>query len=182
MPRGAGKCVKTSRKDTGWQVLQKSINEKEKISECRQGGMSVVEFYSKLRGFWSELDNHVKAPHCSCNGCNCGGCKCNIRPRTIAMFEAEKSYQFPLGLNDDLYSQVRGQILGMEPSPSLEKIFNIVIQEGQDKKLMVGHNDRVEIVGAFTVTKRAKQPTYKHCGKYGHDEAGCFELIGYLNC
>lgn len=79
---------------------------KASICECRQGGMSFVEFYSKLRGLWSELDNHVKIPQCSCNGCTCKGCKCNIGSRIVAMFEAEKSYQFLLGLNDDLYSQI----------------------------------------------------------------------------
>ena len=51
---------------------------KAKISECRQGGMSVVEFHSKLRGLWSELDNHVKIPRCTCNGCTCKGCKCDV--------------------------------------------------------------------------------------------------------
>ena len=59
----------------------------------------MIEFYSKQRGFWSEPDNHVKVPHCSCNGCKCGGCKCNVRIRTVATFEAEKSYRFLLGLD-----------------------------------------------------------------------------------
>ena len=80
---------------------------KASISECRQGAISVVEFYSKLRGLWSKLDNHVKIPKCSYNGCTCQGCRCNVGPRIVAMFEVEKSYQFLLGLNDDLYSQIR---------------------------------------------------------------------------
>lgn len=33
------------------------------------------------------------------------------------IFEAEKSYQFLLGLNDDLYSEIRGQILATKPFP-----------------------------------------------------------------
>ena len=102
---------------------------KASISECRQGCMSIVEFYSKLRGLWSELDNHVQIPRCTYAGCTCKDCECNVRKRIVDMFEAEKSYQFLLGLNDDLYSQIRGQILATEPLPSLEKIFNIVSQE-----------------------------------------------------
>jgi len=71
------------------------------------------------------------------------------------MFDADKSYQFLLSLNDDLYSQIRDQILAMEPLPSLEKIFNIVTQEEQHKKLMVGRNDCTE--SAFTVNQQQQQ-------------------------
>ena len=70
--------------------------------------MSVVEFYSKLRGFWGEIDNHVKIPQCSCNVCTCKGYECNVGPRIVTMFEAKKSYEFLVGLNDGLYSQIRG--------------------------------------------------------------------------
>jgi len=47
------------------------------------------------------------------------------------MFEVKKSYQFLLGLNDDLYSKKWGQIIFVEPLHSLEKIFNIITQEEQ---------------------------------------------------
>ena len=67
------------------------------------------------------------------------------------MFEVDKSYPFLLGLNDDLYSHIRGQILATEPLPSLEKIFNIVTQEEQHKKLMVRREDRTKSVAAFNV-------------------------------
>ena len=51
----------------------------------------------------------------------------------MQMFEAEKSYQFLLGLNDDLYSHIQGQILAAELLPSLEKSINIITQEEQHK-------------------------------------------------
>ena len=39
-------------------------------------------------------------------------------------------------------------------------------------------------MGAFVVTGKVGQTAgnkdiCKHCGKYGHEEAGCYELIGY---
>jgi len=102
---------------------------KANISKYRQGGMSIVGFYSKLRGLSSELDNHVKIPQCMCGGCACKGSKCNIASTIVVMVEANKAYQFLLGLNDDLYSQIRGQIQALEPLPSLEKIFNIVTHD-----------------------------------------------------
>ena len=72
------------------------------------------------------------------------------------MLDAEKSYQLLLELNNDLYSQIRDQILVMEPLPSLEKIFNIVTQEEQHKKLMVGQDDRTETAVAFAMSYGSK--------------------------
>jgi len=59
----------------------------------------VVEFYSKLRGFWSELSNHIRIQHYTCKEF-----KRDVASRIVAMFEEEKSYQFLMGLNDYLYS------------------------------------------------------------------------------
>ena len=66
------------------------------IAECRQEGMTVVEFYSKLRGLLSELDNHLKVPTCTCNECTCKGCECSMASRIRHMVEAENLLNFLL--------------------------------------------------------------------------------------
>jgi len=137
---------------------------KAKLAKCRQGGMTVVEFYSKLRGIWSEPDNHIKIPTCRCKGC-----ECNVSSKIMETYNVEKSYQFLRGLNDDLYSHIRGQILAVEPLPSLEKIFNIISQDEQHKRLMVGRDDRSENATAYAVNHAGKhkglsdRATCKHC-------------------
>ena len=99
------------------------------------------------------------------------------------MFEEEKSYQFLMGLNDDLYSQT--QILGSNPLLTLEKIFNIVTQEQQHKRLMVGQDERIEIAVVFAISYGERIPASsergicKHCGLLEHEEANCFEIIRY---
>jgi len=101
------------------------------------------------------------------------------------MFEVEKSSQCSLGLDDDLYSQIRGQILAMEPLPSLQKIFNILTQEEQHKKLTIGRDDQMEAAIAYTVSHSSKlrvlteKCACKHCGCYGHEGSNCYEIIGY---
>lgn len=112
------------RKRYGVASAPKICQLKTSIAKCRQGGLEVVEFYSKLRGLWSELSNHIRIPHCTCKGC-----KCDVASKIVAMFEEEKSYQLLMGLNDDLYSQTCNHILASEPLPPLEKIFNIMNQE-----------------------------------------------------
>jgi len=50
---------------------------------------------------------------------------------------------------------------------------------------MKGREDRTQSVAAFTITHGEKaQPSpkkgaCKHCGRFGHDESSCFEIIGY---
>ena len=94
------------------------------IADCKQGSIEVGEFYWKLTNLWNELNNHAKVPKCSCKGCKCGASE-----QIVAMYEEDKTHQFLMGLNDDLYSQVRGKILAYDPLPPLDKIVNIVLQE-----------------------------------------------------
>ena len=90
-----------------------------------------------------------------------------------------------MGLNDALYSQTRRQIFATEPLPPLEKIFNIVTQEEQHRRLMVDRDERTETAAAFAVShgERAQasieRGMCKQCGRFGHEEANCFEIIGY---
>ena len=50
----------------------KILQLKTKLAECKQGGTEVVEFYSKLMELWSELENQVCFPQCTCGKCECG--------------------------------------------------------------------------------------------------------------
>lgn len=64
---------------------------------------------------WEELSNY--SVNCTCGKCTCGGAK-----------DAEHTMSFLMGLNES-FSQIRGQILLMDPIPSLNKIFSLIIQE-----------------------------------------------------
>lgn len=44
---------------------------KASIAGRKQGGADIVEFYSRLIGLWSELENYQKIPMCTCSGCKC---------------------------------------------------------------------------------------------------------------
>ena len=150
------------------------------LANCKQGGMSVVEFYSKVMSLWSKLEGQIRHPQCTYKKCECdsGG-------QVTKLFEEEITHQFLLGLNDETYSNIRSQILAQEPLPSLDKIFNMVSQEENHKSLMFGREDKGENAAAFAVKTTGKnaqlteKTTCRHCGRIGHEEARCFELIGY---
>jgi len=46
-------------------------------------------------------------------------------------------YEEDMGLNDDLYSTLRSQILALDLQPPLDKIFNMTQQEENHKKVMM---------------------------------------------
>lgn len=108
-----------------------------------------------------------------------------LKAKIGQMFEAEKSYQFLLGLNYDLYSEIHRQILAMEPLPSVEKIFNIVTQEEKHKKLMLGRDDRSETPVAYAVSQGGQtlgssdRGACKHCRRFRHNESSCYQIIGH---
>jgi len=67
------------------------------------------------------------------------------------MYEEDKSHQFLMGLNDEEFSQIRSQIPIQEPLPNLDRIFNMVMQEENHKKLMTQHESKSETMAAFVV-------------------------------
>jgi len=68
---------------------------------------------------------------------------------------------------------------------SLKKIFNIVTQEEQHKKFMVGRDDQTKSTTALVVRHGNKNQvtrekvTCKHYRCVGHEESSCYEIIRY---
>ena len=113
-------------------LLQTHRNFTNDLASCKQGGLEVVEFYSKLMGLWSELESVVKLSHCTCSKC-----ECEVENKVVKMVEEERTHQFLMGLNDDSYLGARSQILARDPLPSLDTIFNIIQQEENHKRIMM---------------------------------------------
>jgi len=142
------------------------------IASCKQGTLTVVEFFSKLMRLWNELENCVKRPVC----------KCEAAEQYVKMIKSDKVHQFLMGLHDKLYSNVRSQILALDPLQSLDKIFSMVQQEENHKRVMKEQDQKTDIAAAFAVTYLGRgidRISCKHCGKLGHEESNCFELVGY---
>jgi len=41
------------------------------LAECRQKGMSIANYYGKLKQLWNALANYDHPPTCKCRGCTC---------------------------------------------------------------------------------------------------------------
>ena len=98
------------------------------------------------------------------------------------MYEEDRAHQFLMGLNDDLYSTLQSQILALDPLPPLDKIFNMTQQEESHKKIMMARDTQSETAMAFAAREQpgmVEKQGCKICGRYGHEEAVCYEVIGY---
>ena len=102
------------------------------------------------------------------------------------MTKQDRVHQFVMGLDNDAFSNVQSQIPALNPLPPLEKIFNMVQQEENHKRVMSERDHKHENASAFAVTHYNKGGKYdgdpvscKHCGKVGHEETNYFELVGY---
>ncbi|KAI3440559.1 NmrA domain-containing protein [Psidium guajava] len=162
---------------------------KSDICLLKQEGKSVREYYGKLKQLWDELEFYVDKPGCSCGANN----------RFMAQREIEKIFQFLMGLTSE-FNMVRSNILSIEPMPSLNKVYQMVVHE-ERQKIVVRSQESEQEAMAFLVkggapistgsaTKQQKsdakpqlmsdtKPVCDHCGKIGHLRSNCWALNGY---
>ncbi|KAK2421305.1 hypothetical protein QL285_031950 [Trifolium repens] len=95
----------------------------QEIFSLRQESRSVTEFFSALKILWEELELYTPIPTCTCH-IQCG---CQAMRSARANHNLMHVIRFLTGLNDQ-FDVVKSQILLMEPLPSLNKIFSMVIQ------------------------------------------------------
>jgi len=150
---------------------------KANLANCKQGNLSTGDFYSKLINLWTEFTNLVKVPVCTCKKCDCG-----VVRKIMAMYEEDKAHQFLKGLNGEIYSSIRIQILSLDPLPPLHQIFNMIQQEEHHRHVMATRDNRKETAMAFAIkghTGMVEKTSCQICGHYGHEEMACYKVIGY---
>ena len=163
------------------------------ISTVMQGDSTVTSFFTDLQASWDQLLNLRPLPSCSCGKCTCG-----VNEKIFRIHHQDSIMQFLNGLND-CYSQVKTQILMMEPVPSVDKTFSLVIQEERQKSSNFHATPSVESTalavknqafnqGLFHPGNNGKnfkgnggkgRPMCSYCGKVGHIKEKCFKLVGF---
>ncbi|XP_039145764.1 uncharacterized protein LOC120283005 [Dioscorea cayenensis subsp. rotundata] len=160
---------------------------KTKITNTKQGTLSVTEYYNLMNGLWLELDNYQNLTM-----------KCNDDTQTLLkLLEEERIFQFLAGLNIE-FDQVRVQQLGKEETPSLEEVYSAIKAEENRRTVML--ETQPAIGSAMISTKpnhsrghtprqtEGKPEVYKssnrdglwcnYCKKARHTKDTCFKLHG----
>ncbi|KAL5834193.1 hypothetical protein ACOSQ4_013690 [Xanthoceras sorbifolium] len=157
---------------------------KTSIAKCEQPrSMSVTTYYGKLNVLWEELFKHE--PLISCNCCS----SCTAASLHQARREQGKLHDFLMGLNTDLYAQLRTNILSQDPLPSLDRAYQLVIQDERMRLTKAVTDDKPAEVLGFTIRTGAgrgrgntERPVCSHCKKTGHESSTCWSLVACPHC
>ena len=107
----------------------KVFNIQKQIAELHQGEQSFTDYFTQLKVWWDQVQNLSPFPQCTC-----GKCVCNINQRLSNLQAKESTMKFLMGVND-AFSQVRTQILLMDPLPSINKAHSLSIQEEMQRSV-----------------------------------------------
>ena len=114
----------------------KVFNIQKQIAKIHQGEQSITDYFTQLKLLWDQLQNYSPFPLCTC-----GKCVCGINQRLADLQAKESIMKFLMGLNES-FSQVKTQILLMDPLPSINKAYSLFIQEEMQRS--VGNSLRVK--------------------------------------
>ncbi|RVW44988.1 Retrovirus-related Pol polyprotein from transposon RE2 [Vitis vinifera] len=143
------------------------------IAYHRQEQLSISVYYTKLKSLWNELASYNDAS-------------------SKAQQDKKRLMQFLMGLNES-YSAIRGQILLMNPLPSVRQAYSSVWQEEKQRLLSATHT-AVESNSSVAMAVRSNQmknnsagnarifqrrPQCTYCGEMGHFVEKCYQLHEY---
>ena len=89
------------------------------ISDLYQRSDSVAVYYTKLKHLWDEINDMSDVPICTCPE------TCPSVKKTQALNQRRKLMQFLMHLNDE-YEAIRGQILLLDPLPTVNKAYSMI--------------------------------------------------------
>ena len=149
-----------------------------KMSLISQENRSVSVYFTKLKRLWDELGSVEPLPTCTCGA-----------SRDIAeITNRNRLMQFLMGLNE-AFGSVRDQVLGMDPLPTVNKAYSMVVKFESQREILGAMNDNSESLALLNKAQaqnlsRPRRPEVKKghctfCNMDGHTREGCFKLIGY---
>lgn len=98
------------------------------MSDLSQGTLDITWYYTKIKKLWEELNTLNTHAQCKCQ------CTCGAQTNMQKAEQDRRLIEFIMGLNE-VYTVVRGSILMMNPLPSLEQAFAILIQEEKQREM-----------------------------------------------
>eukprot|EP00257_Ricinus_communis_P016867 XP_015575166.1 uncharacterized protein LOC107261307 [Ricinus communis] len=154
------------------------------ISSVSQGNESVSTYYTRLKRLWDEFACLLPLP-----ACFCGASKA-----VSDLHSMNRLMQFLMGLND-CYNNTKNQILVMEPLPSVNRAYSMMLSVEKQKEVHINFNEHIEGTGLMVKTqgsfqekpffskvlskKDKEKQQCEHCKQKGHLKESCFKLHGY---
>ncbi|KAK8272656.1 hypothetical protein V6Z12_D11G348900, partial [Gossypium hirsutum] len=138
-----------------------------------QGTSSVSTYFTKIRLLWDEYDVLVPSPTCDCDF-----------TRRNTHLQQQRLFQFLMGLNET-YSNVRSQVLLMQPLPTVNQAYSLVMRDETQRELASPSPISKPAAllsqhpSSSSALKRRSDLICSHCQKKGHIRADCYRLNGF---
>ena len=174
------------------------------ISVLYQGNDSVAVYYTKLKKLWAELDDLSEIPLRDC----VHKPDCTAVRKSRDLDRRQRLMHFLMRLNDG-YEAIRGQILLMDPLPTVNQAYCMIARVETQRHVTGSSGGGLREIAATVKTtspplvdvnfaspalyakgvsaprpkrdsKKPKPPRFcDHCQRTGHTQDQCFKLIGY---
>lgn len=150
------------------------------LHALEQNEKSVEIYYHRMKNLWDEYNALEPSFPCSCES----------HKMQDDREQRKKLLQFLMGLNDS-FSTARGQILMMNPLPSIAQAFSLIKQEEKQRQGNTVPNSFLAAAKHGMQTSNTKylsndaagtkksQLKCTYCQKEGHLKENCFKLVGY---
>lgn len=172
---------------------------KKELNDLKQNNMNVSEYYGKLKGYWDKISNIEGLPFCSCDAMS--KCTCEMLKKLNEREEKNKVIDFLMGLNGG-YDNQKQNIIAMEPLPTVNKAYQMVLQVEKQKEisglmesgvegsaLLAGkqqiyypHQRNTNPINNHQRRESKEEKSKKkceHCKFTGHSKDECFKFHGY---
>lgn len=131
--------------------------------------MTVSSYFTRLKSLWDERDALCSIPTCSCG----------VTKEIALYIETQKTMKFLMGLNDS-YATIRSNTLLLEPLPTVNKAYSLVLQHERQVEISNGKNAAQPEAAAFAVRNTSREFDSEEkglrcakCNKTNHNTKNC---------
>ncbi|KAL9228263.1 hypothetical protein vseg_003863 [Gypsophila vaccaria] len=133
---------------------------KTELAECKQKkDQSVIDYYTKMKTIWDELANYSKVHQCTC-----GAAESILKEQ-----EDEKVHQFLMGLDNNLYGNIRSNLLMEDEITSLTRAYSLVLREESHKAATKEKEEAIEATAAMAARVIDGAPKGRYNGEKKDD-------------
>ncbi|KAA8524565.1 hypothetical protein F0562_010988 [Nyssa sinensis] len=151
---------------------------KKSLAGILQDNDSVGVYYRKLKTLWDELSIYDPIPVCNCD----------TMKTLVDWYQRDCVFQFLMGLHD-IYSNVRDQIMLLDPLPSVTRVFSL-IQQQECQHSLIQHSPFLDTMAlainrpfltskmsnSFKPNPKKDRPYCTHCKITDYTLESCFKI------
>ncbi|XP_070011255.1 uncharacterized protein [Nicotiana sylvestris] len=148
---------------------------KRELASTYQGTLDIVSYFNKLKKLWDKLGVMCTS--------HANSCVCAAKEGLQMEKEEDRVHQFLMGLNE-VYVGIISNILMMQPLPSLDTVYNILLQDEKQRQIIPFSTLIYKTIYTkvnFDSSNQKSNATLscKYCKKPGHTIEKCYKLHGF---